>query len=136
MQKREVKLVTNTEEISPNQIITLNDYPLYSDKVLSEYFTKCNSGEIMAFVPVIKKAVVKTHIDDDIFKMLLEFEEINPEAIYFMLDGSHRTTALTLTNRKVSIIIYDNEMHIATKTLIFVILINFGITMKFLKQIQ
>ena len=44
-----------TIELAPNQIITLNDYPVHSDSVLSEYFSKCKLGEEFPFFPFIIK---------------------------------------------------------------------------------
>ena len=61
-----------TIKLNPNQIITLNDYPVYSDDVLNEYFNKCKLGEKVPFVPVIKKDIVKKDFDD---KLLKEFEK-------------------------------------------------------------
>jgi hypothetical protein len=98
-----------TIELNPNQIITLNDYPVHSDSVLSKYFKECALGEKMALVPVIQKDVVRKHFDNELSKELEEFEKINPEATYFMLDGSHRTTALTLAGCKINSVIYEKD---------------------------
>src|SRR3989338_64484 len=101
-----------TIELAPNQIITLNDYPVHSDSVLSEYFTKCKLGEEVPFVPVIRKDIVRKHFDDELFKEFERFERLNPVAEYFMLDGSHRTTALTLAGCKITAIIYESNKDI------------------------
>ncbi|MBT3297492.1 hypothetical protein HN385_01055 [archaeon] len=96
-------------ELTPNQIITLNDYPVYNDSILNEYFTKCKLGEELPFVPVIRKDVVKKYLDDTLLERFERFENLNPEAEYFMLDGSHRTTALTLAGCKITAIIYETD---------------------------
>jgi len=101
-----------TIELTPNQIITLNDYPVYSDSVLSEYFTKCKLGEEVPFVPVIRKEVVRKYFDDKLLEEFNRFEHQNPVAEYFMLDGSHRTTALTLAGCKITAIIYETDSDI------------------------
>ncbi|MBU1644455.1 MAG: hypothetical protein KJ598_04830 [Nanoarchaeota archaeon] len=101
-----------TIELTPNQIITLNDYPVYSDSVLSEYFTKCKLGEEVPFVPVIRKEVVRKYFDDKLLEEFERFEHQNPVAEYFMLDGSHRTTALTLAGCKITAIIYETDSDI------------------------
>ncbi len=95
-----------TIELEPNQIITLNDYPVHSDSVLSAYFTKCKAGKNIPFVPVIAKDLVRKYFDDNLLEELERFERQNPSAEYFMLDGSHRTTALTLSGRRILAITY------------------------------
>jgi len=97
-----------TKNLNPNQIITLNDYPLHSDTVLNRYFIKCNIGGNVPLVPVIKKETVKKYFDYALLKKFKQFEGQNPKAEYFMLDGSHRTTALTLNGCKIKVIIYRN----------------------------
>ena len=44
-----------------------------------------------------------------ILKTFEKFEEKNYLAKYFMLDGSHRTTALTLAGCKIKAIIYEKD---------------------------
>jgi hypothetical protein len=95
--------------LKSNQIITLNDYPVYSDEVLCKYFNKCQTGERLPLVPVIKKDAVINYIDDDLRGIFNKFEEISPTAEYFMLDGSHRTTALDLLDRKIEVIAIDKD---------------------------
>ncbi len=99
----------NTEELSPTQIITLNDYPVHSSEMLSEYFEKSKAGEELPLVPVIKKSVVRKYLSDKLCKVLEEFEKSNGAADYFMIDGSHRTTGLTLTGRKIRVIHYEKD---------------------------
>lgn len=95
--------------MNPDQIITLNDYPVHSDDILSEYFNKCKFGEEVAFVPVIEKEIVRKCLDEELFKKFVGFESKNPEAKYFMLDGSHRTTALTLCGREIRSVIFETN---------------------------
>ena len=101
-----------TIELAPNHIITLNDYPVHSDSVLSEYFSKCKLGEEVPFVPVIRKDIVKKYFDNKLLEEFERFEHQNPIAEYFMLDGSHRTTALTLAGRKIKVVIYQTDSDI------------------------
>lgn len=98
-----------TKELSANQIITLNDYPVHSSEVLSEYFEKSKSGEELPFVPVIKKEVVRQYLSENLSKIFEEFEKSNEKAEYFMIDGSHRTTALTLAGRTIKVVLYEND---------------------------
>jgi len=101
-----------TIELNSDQIITLNDYPLYSDDVLIKYFDKCRQGQKLPFVPVIKKVIVKKYLNNKLLQELEKFEKENPTAEYFMLDGSHRTTALTLADRKIIAIVYEKDKDI------------------------
>lgn len=94
-------------KLDPNQIITLNDYPLYSNDVLKEYTDRCKTGKKIPLVPLISKEIVVNHFDVDILRKFREFEKDNTQAEYFMLDGSHRTTALTLAGYKINSIIYE-----------------------------
>jgi hypothetical protein len=102
-----------TLELEPNQIITLNDYPVHSDDVLRDYFNQIKGRKEMPLVPVIRKSIVRGYF---VGKMLEEFEAFErsaPTAEYFMLDGSHRTTALTLTRHRIKVVIYDRDEDIA-----------------------
>jgi hypothetical protein len=98
-----------TIELNPNQIITLNDYPVYSDKDLREYFKKCQLKKELPLVPVVRKDIVRKYLDSKLIKKFQKFEEKNPDAEYFMLDGTHRTTALTLAGCKIAAIIYGKD---------------------------
>ena len=108
-----------TIELNPNQIITLNDYPVHSDSVLIEYYEKCKRREKLPYVPVIRKDIVRKYLDKNILEEFKIFELKNPAAEYFMLDGSHRTTALNLAGCKITVIIYETDSDIEeTKKLI------------------
>jgi len=102
-----------TITLTPHQIITLNDYPIYSAEMLRLYFDQCLSGQDLPLVPVIYKAVVRQYFTPELSETLESFERANPLATYFMLDGSHRTTALTLTGRKINVIVYAADGDIA-----------------------
>ncbi|MBT6995551.1 hypothetical protein HN865_04915 [Candidatus Woesearchaeota archaeon] len=99
----------NTTQLNPNQIITLNDYPVYSNQVLRKYLNQCISGINIPLVPVIREDFVKEHFDDDLLNKFEIFRAENPNAKYFMLDGSHRTTALTLVDSEIGVMIYETD---------------------------
>lgn len=101
-----------TAFLQPDQIITLNDYPMHSDSKLKDYFHTCKLGDTLPYVPVLQKALVKRHFDASLLQIFAAFERTHPEAQYFMLDGSHRTTAATLTHCKISITIYETTADI------------------------
>jgi hypothetical protein len=95
-------------ELNPNQIITLNDYPVHSDSVLREYISKCKLGEKLPFVPVIRKDIVRKYLDSEILNIFEEFEKEN-KVEYFMIDGSHRTTALSFSGCKIISMVYETD---------------------------
>jgi len=103
----------NKLNVKPEEIITLNDYPVHSLKVLNEYVEKCKSKQLIDFIPVIEKDIMKTFFDKQTLEKFKEFEKTHPSAKYFMLDGSHRTTALTINNAPIEIITYRNDKDIA-----------------------
>ncbi|MCF6277053.1 MAG: hypothetical protein L3J07_04440 [Candidatus Magasanikbacteria bacterium] len=90
----------------------MNDYPVHSDSVLNEYFSKCKSGEEVPFVPVIRKDIVRKYFDNKLLEEFERFEHQNPVAEYFMLDGSHRTTALAFAGCKITAILYEADSDI------------------------
>lgn len=97
------------KKLYSNQIITLNDYPIREKEILIKYYRKCRAGQKIPFIPVIKKDKVKKYLNDNLLKEFKKFEIKNPKVGYFMLDGSHRTTALTLANSKIEVIIYNSD---------------------------
>lgn len=58
-------------------------------------------------------------MDVAILRELERFEESNPSAEYFILDGNHRTTALTLNGRRIISLVYEDDKDIEkAKTLV------------------
>jgi len=100
------------KKLSPNQIITLNDYPIYDKDILNKYINQCKLKEKIPYVPVIEKDRVKKYLNDELLVEFKKFESKNPKAEYFMLDGSHRTTALALTKCKIPSIVYETDKDI------------------------
>ena len=56
---------------------------------------------------------MKKYLEGKLLKTFQKFIEKNPEAEYFMLDGSHRTTALTIAGCKIEIIVYEKDKDIS-----------------------
>ncbi len=98
----------------PNQIVTLNDFPLHNEHVLKIFFRiyqkKC--GKIIPPVPVLHKDSVAPYLNGKLRRTFIDFHRRNPNANYFMLDGSHRTTAATLTKFRIKVLILKNEQDI------------------------
>jgi hypothetical protein len=101
-----------TFELKPSQIITLNDYPVHSDSVLEKYFKQARDGKELPLVPVIRKNIVKQYFGGSLLDQFEAFENANPSAEYFMLDGTHRTTALNLAGRPIKAILYEKDRDI------------------------
>lgn len=96
-------------KLNPNQIITLNDYPAYSKETLIKYLKKCKLNKKLPLIPLIRKGIVRKYLNSKLLKKLEKFEKINHSAKYFMLDGTHRTTALTLTDKKIDAVILEKN---------------------------
>lgn len=104
----------------PNQIITLNDYPLYSEQVLKLYhrmFWK-GQGRIVPPCPVIHKSTGSLFMSgrgkeaEKYNKLLVKFFKEHPQAEYFMVDGSHKTTAAALCGQRISAMVFKTDKDI------------------------
>lgn len=52
------------------------------------------------------------YLDTNLLEELERFDHQNSDTEYFMLDGSHRTTALTLAGCEITVIIYEKDSDI------------------------
>ena len=103
--------------LRPNQIITLRDYPLYNNHVLKIYFRIFvkNQGKILPPCPVIHKSSGIPFVKGKDAKskryntLLSRFLEKHPKAEYFLLDGSHKTTAAALSKKLIPVVIIEND---------------------------
>ena len=109
------------KKLSPEQIITLNDYPVHNEQVLKIYFHIFKRApSIICSVPVIHKSSGlpflkgKTRRATKYNKKLLAFLRTHPSAEYFLLDGTHRTTAAALTHHKIPVMIFQKDKDIKT----------------------
>ncbi|MFT4309166.1 MAG: hypothetical protein ACMXYL_01620 [Candidatus Woesearchaeota archaeon] len=105
------------KRLRPEQIITLKDYPLYNQHILKIYFrvfSKCH-GNILPPCPVIHKSSgIPFSIDNDVKSirqnaLLSRFMENNPKAEYFLLDGSHKTTAACLSRKTIPVLVIEKD---------------------------
>ena len=105
------------ESLRPDQIITLRDYPLYNQHILRIYFRifSKNQGKILPPCPVIHKSLGIPFVKNRSAKaerhnsILSKFLEKNPNAEYFLLDGSHKTTAATLSKKMIPVVIIEKD---------------------------
>lgn len=95
--------------LNSNQIITLNDFPVHNEQILKIFFRiyQKGCGKIMPPVPVLHKNFVS--FSGKLQEIFEEFVARNPQAEYFLLDGSHKTTAAALTGSKISIMIFETD---------------------------
>ncbi|MBU0458707.1 hypothetical protein KJ652_02160 [Patescibacteria group bacterium] len=102
------------QKLSPNQIITLHDFPLHSEQVLKLYFRiyQKGSGKIIPPCPVLNRKLVEVSFSGKTKDAYDEFMSNNPQAEYFLLDGSHKTTAAALTGMPVSVMVYQEDKDI------------------------
>ena len=95
--------------LNPNEILTTTDFPVHNLNTLKIYFKICKDGveNILPPTPVIPFSVglpLLSGNDEksrDYNKRIKEFLKRNKEIKYLMLDGSHKTTALTLNHKKI-----------------------------------
>ena len=101
-------------ELSAKEIITLNDFPVHNEHILKIYFLvyQKNCGDILSPCPVMHKNLVLKHFSLKLKKILEPFFVENLKAKYFLLDGSHRTTAACLTKNKINAMVIKSEKDI------------------------
>ena len=103
--------------LHPYQIITLRDYPVYNEHVLRIYFKifMKNQGKILPPCPVIHKSLGIPYVSGKDSKsaryneLLKKFLENHPRAEYFLIDGSHKTTAATLSHKLIPALIIEQN---------------------------
>ena len=99
--------------LSPSQIITLNDYPIRDEQILRLYYQMFQKArKIVPPSPVMHKELVVYSFEDKLARLYEEFEKNHPGADYFLLDGSHKTTAGTLANKKIPVMMFESNRDI------------------------
>lgn len=85
-------------ELKPGQILTTKDFPVHNEQILKIYYHICKTGhpEILPPCPVVHKSLVDKKV---------KFEK----AEYLLMDGSHKTTALTLTGNKINVFVLETD---------------------------
>jgi|SRR3989344_388404 len=100
--------------LNPNQIITLNDYPIRNEQILKLYFRMFHKGKrsLVPPCPVLSMNLLISHFNNKLKNLFIEFEVKNPKAKYFLLDGSHKTTAATLSHKRIPVMIFESDRDI------------------------
>lgn len=110
------------KQLHPDQIVTLNDYPVHNLQILKLYhriFWK-GQGKIVPPFPAIHKSQVKLIRSGKIKKdiqfnaLLIRFFVKHPKAEYFLVDGTHKTTAAALCGKKITAMIFKTSADIKT----------------------
>ena len=96
--------------LGPAQIITLNDYPLYDLAAFFTYERMIRSDERIPYVPVIPTDLIR--FEGALAARFEAFTRSHPNARFFMVDGSHRTTALSRMHRPIEVVIYRSDADI------------------------
>jgi hypothetical protein len=108
------------KKLKPEEIMTTKDFPVHNPHILKIYFKICKEGveDILPPIPVIPFSVgipllaVKNKDSEMYNKRIKEYLKNNPQVKYLMVDGSHKTTALTLTHKKIHSIILETDKDI------------------------
>lgn len=108
------------KNLNPNQIIALNDYPLRNEHILKLYFRMFSKRkqDIAPPCPVIHRSLVRVtskgnpHKIKEYHRIFHEFIKTHRKAEYFLLDGTHKTTAATLCHRPIQVIIFQSDKDI------------------------
>lgn len=104
-----MKLLT----LQPNQIMTTNDFPVHNEHILKIFFRIAKTNpELLPPTPVIEGLPLLE--EENEFSIshnhaTKRFFEENPDVKYIMCDGSHKTTALTLTHNPISAILLESD---------------------------
>ncbi len=105
------------KHLKPNEIITTRDFPVHNPHVLKIYFRICKKGhqKILPPTPVIPLSVGlpllggKSKKAQEYNKKIKEYIKKNKKIKYLMGDGSHKTTALTLTHKSINAMILKTD---------------------------
>ena len=102
--------------LNPSEIITTRDFPVYNEHILKIYFKICQKDKkILPLTPVIPLSAGLPLLNPN-KKGAKEYNEKmknwlkeNKKIKYLMCDGSHKTTALNLTNNKIHAAILEKD---------------------------
>jgi F0F1-type ATP synthase alpha subunit len=102
------------KELNANQIVTLNDFPVHNLHILKIFFKVFKEGyaKMIPACPIMHKKLLTSGFDENLKKQFMEFEKKHPKAEYFLLDGSHKTTAANLTGNKIKVMIFESDRDI------------------------
>jgi hypothetical protein len=105
------------KNLKPSEIITTKDFPVHNTHILKIYFKICKTGswEILPPTPVIPLSVGlpllagKSKKEKEYNVRMKDWLGLNKKIKYIMCDGSHKTTALTLTHHLIHAVILKTD---------------------------
>ena len=103
--------------LNPREIMTTKDFPVHNMDILKIYFKVCKDGsqEILPPTPVIPFSFGLPLLHEtnkkanEYNKRFKDYLKNNKQTKYLMVDGSHKTTALTLTHKKIHAMILKKD---------------------------
>lgn len=103
--------------LNPNEIMTTKDFPVHNLDILKIYFKICKEGsqEILPPTPVIPFSAGLPLLPEtnkkakEYNQKLKDYLKNNKQVKYLMLDGSHKTTALTLNHKKIHTMVLEKD---------------------------
>ncbi len=107
------------KNVKPSEILTTLDFPVHNEHILKIYFKICQHDHmILPPTPVIPFSIglpllkTKTEKAKKYNKKIKTFLNDHPKIKYLMVDGSHKTTALTLTHNHIRVALLKKDAHV------------------------
>ena len=102
------------KEFNANQIISSGHEILHDIQVLKIYYQvfKTRHADIIPPAPVMRADLISPQLEGDLLQKYQEFRNRNPQADYFLLDGSHKTTAADLCGLGCRVILVETQQDI------------------------
>ncbi|MEK7528860.1 MAG: hypothetical protein AAB592_03755 [Patescibacteria group bacterium] len=96
-------------DVHPEEVITTRDFPVHNAEVLERYSAMLRDGDDQGIppVPLVEVELFLPHFDEPEITLLREFLIEHPDVKYFLLNGSHRTTAANLTRRAIRAVVLE-----------------------------
>ncbi|MEK6889186.1 MAG: hypothetical protein AABW80_03715 [Nanoarchaeota archaeon] len=84
---------------------------MHSKSAFNKYLKlhKSKKSQIISPVPLTPINLIENHFNDKQKQIFNSFKSTHKEVKYFLLDGSHRTTAADVTKNKIKAIIIENN---------------------------
>lgn len=108
------------KNLKPNEILTTTDFPVHNLNILKIYFRICEKGhkDILPPTPVIPLSVAlpllvgRSKKTQEYNRRIKKFFRENKNIKYILVDGNHKTTALTLTKKPIHAMILKTDKDI------------------------
>lgn len=108
------------KNLQPNEILTTKDFPVHNLNTLKIYFRICERKheKILPPTPVIPLSVglplliESSKKAQEYNKRIKKFFKENKKVKYILVDGTHKTTALTLTHKPIHAMILKTDKDI------------------------